>query len=305
MSTNLVGVDALEVLKGATIEAKAGAWHLKLNAPQLDRKLYERVNQVLAILGGKWKGGRTAAHVFEDDPSDRLAAVLVTGLLPPKNPHAFFPTPHAVALEMLGLVGIPSYAEVRILEPSAGTGAIALAAREEWPNATIRCVELDPYNAKVLAGRGLDVTEADFLALDPAALGPFDVVLMNPPFAVKGNARAFADHVRHAEKFLGPEGVLLAVCPQFEHQSEAKVAGFRAWLEEARAVTIPLPGDAFKESGSGCRCCLVHIERPEVLAEPEPAVAAAAPEPAPERFALRSEPAYRPRRPLFAQGGLW
>src|SRR5215216_3385568 len=54
--------------------------------------LYRELNEVLIRLGGKWKGGRTNAHVFQEEPTLLIEYVLSTGLMPPKNPEAFFPT---------------------------------------------------------------------------------------------------------------------------------------------------------------------------------------------------------------------
>src|SRR5207245_5405050 len=90
-----------------------------------DRKLYEQVNKALDAMGGKWDR-KAKAHVFPVDPAEKLKALMDTGEAPAKNPTDFFATPEALAERMA--VQIPEYAE-RILEPSAGTGAIALAIR--------------------------------------------------------------------------------------------------------------------------------------------------------------------------------
>ena len=37
-----------------------------LRMAQMDRKLYERVNKILVLLGGKWNRGQKA-HIFDDD----------------------------------------------------------------------------------------------------------------------------------------------------------------------------------------------------------------------------------------------
>lgn len=69
-----------------------------LRFPQVTPTLYKEINEVLTRLGGKWKGGRTKAHVFQEDPSFLVEYVLSTAVMPPKNPDAFFPlraTSHA------------------------------------------------------------------------------------------------------------------------------------------------------------------------------------------------------------------
>ena len=45
----------------------------RITSGQLDRSLYEEVNEVLVRLGGKWKGGRTKAHLFPYDPRPLVA----------------------------------------------------------------------------------------------------------------------------------------------------------------------------------------------------------------------------------------
>ena len=95
----------------------------------------------------------------------------------------------------------------RVLEPSAGTGMFAKAARAKGANVT--CVEIQPGLAHELqAVHGFrDVRQADFLTVKPSTFEPFDVILMNPPF----DRGRDCDHVRHAWKFLRPGGSLVAV----------------------------------------------------------------------------------------------
>lgn len=44
---------------------------LRAHPKKLDRKDYEDMNKVLTALGGKWKGGKIAAHVFRSEPMSR------------------------------------------------------------------------------------------------------------------------------------------------------------------------------------------------------------------------------------------
>jgi len=74
---------------------------LAIRFPQVAPTLYREINEVLIRLGGKWKGGRTKAHVFQEEPALLIEYVLSTALMPPKNPEAFFPTPNQVARGMM------------------------------------------------------------------------------------------------------------------------------------------------------------------------------------------------------------
>ncbi len=119
-----VSPDAREVLAQATLNGSS----LKLNSGQLERSLYEEVNEVLTRLGGKWKGGKTAAHLFDTVDAaklrDCLDIVLATGLMPAKNPNAFYFTPKPVQKRMLELFKamIRLKSGMRFLEPSAVKG---------------------------------------------------------------------------------------------------------------------------------------------------------------------------------------
>src|SRR3546814_5793646 len=95
----------------------------------------------------------------------------------------------------------------RVLEPSAGTAALASAARNA--GADVTCVELQPgfaHELRVIHGSA-DSIEGDFLALDPAHYAPFDAVIMNPPFD-RGRE---CDQVRNAPAFRQPGGVMVAL----------------------------------------------------------------------------------------------
>jgi predicted RNA methylase len=236
---------AIEVLRESQCEDTL----VRLPARQLARPLYEEVNEVLTRLGGKWKSGRTRAHVFPYDPAPLLQGVVAAGVMPPKNPLAFFATPDDVIYTMLGLAEIERYGPLaRILEPSAGMGAILDAVRAAECPAELVTVELDPIRAAVLRSKGYDVHELDFLLFQ--AEQPVDLVLMNPPFAVEGNKLAYIDHIRHAWSLLAPDGMLVAVAPSgFTYRDDRKCAEFRD-LVRAAGGWEDNPREAFKESGT-------------------------------------------------------
>lgn len=231
------------ILENSTITGNL----LILPPGQLNRKLYETVNAVLTHAGGKWNRGKKG-HVFASDPRAKLAEYLETGTAVDerKQFQAFF-TPPAVAALVL------SYADVRghrVLEPSAGEGALALACREEGA-ASVDCVELKPEHAARLRAEGFNVVEGDFLKQSPRT---FDRVAMNPPFTRNQDIA----HVEHALKFLGPGGVLVAVMspntsrPRFQEL----IAGRRHEIEK-------VPAGAFKESGTSIATVVVRIEAPD------------------------------------------
>jgi predicted RNA methylase len=251
-----IPADALEALRAAEADER----HVRLACGQLPRDTYELVDEVLRRLGGKWKGGRTRAHAFDRDPRPGLAAAVASGAFPPDNPLAFFATPPEAAESLVLLAasasGFPCYDDrPRILEPSAGDGALVAAALSYWPGADVTAIELDPFRAALLAGRhpGVPLLRRDFLDVAPEELGPFDLVLMNPPFATPGRADAWIDHLEHAWRFLARScsSCLVAVCPNaLEHGSRRRVGLAREFVLRNGSIH-PMAAGSFKESGTG------------------------------------------------------
>ena len=127
----------------------------------------------------------------------------------------------------------------RILEPSAGDGALLLAALKRTaalqgrPRTAIAC-DIDGSAVELLQARvgdAADIRTTDFFDLDPREHAPVDVVLANPPFTrnhlldeitkrklrerypLKGAAGLWAYFVLHARSFLRNGGRMLVVVP--------------------------------------------------------------------------------------------
>lgn len=220
---------------------------------------------VMVALGGKWRTGSKAApggFVFADDVDvyETIALAQRTGeILDPKLA-GFFPTPADLAKQVAGQALIMP--RMRVLEPSAGVGAIAVAARDKLDGTgDVVCVEFLPDNAAALRKLGFAVTEGDFLALKPKALGEFDRVVMNPPF---GN-RADIHHIRHALKFLRPGGRLVAIASAgVKFRDDQLGRDFRAELALHNAVILDNPDGSFLESGTGVATVMISLKKEEV-----------------------------------------
>lgn len=179
-----------------------------------------------------------------------------------------FPTPPELARRMCDEAGI--LAGRRVLEPSAGTGNLIRAARD---NATgFDCFSLvaveQNYNLvqhlERERNRTLYANEnnfrihcADFLEWfgDEDGQAGFDVVLMNPPFQNGEDIK----HIKHAITFLKPGGRLVAICAGGPRQNEQ----LRPMIEDAGGTWEPLPPDTFKESGTGVNTVLLVYDAPE------------------------------------------
>src|SRR5690606_19140796 len=162
-----------------------------------------------------------------------------------------FPTPRAIVVELMELAAIQP--GMKVLEPSAGKGAIAYAIAEI---AKPDCIELMEANYSALAGdiKLGTVTRTDFLTVEPS--GDYDRVVMNPPFSRQKDIR----HVMHAFKFLKPGGRLVSVMSNgVTFRGDRLTNEFRALVESADGVIDELPEGAFKDSGTMVRTVVVTL----------------------------------------------
>lgn len=212
---------------------------------QMSRPDYHKVSQFIGKFGGYWDGKRKT-HVFPYDHAQLNTFInqySTTARFPDRNPGAYFPTTRIVLEELLPYCA--TYPGMRILEPSAGQGAIADGIVEQEAEALLTLIELDDINCSILRNKGYDPIQADFLTYTP--LSTFNLIAMNPPF--KG--REFVKHVQHAIPMLAQFGRLIAVVPQAWEQTELHDIIYQ------NGFSIPLPDRAFVESGTAVRTSLI------------------------------------------------
>jgi hypothetical protein len=166
----------------------------------------------------------------------------------------FFPTPLPVVELMIYHAYMPA-APCRVLEPEAGSGAIADVVRERFKHASLTLYEPWLSLRDVLTLKGYTLSGSDFLDAEPSA--EFDRVLMNPPFE---NGQEI-DHVRHAFRFLKSGGRLVSVMsPGPFFRQDRKAASFRDWFESLGGKKIDMPAGSFKESGTGVGTVLIVLD---------------------------------------------
>jgi hypothetical protein len=270
--------EARTALETATVDGAL----VVLHSGQLARPDYEQVDAVLTRIagGGKWnrhKGG----HVFSQDPRVELAAAIGAGILPPdpKRRDGWFATPRGAAEELVlnhALAGLQSevgYEGLRVLEPSAGEGALADAV-VKWGYgkihpAQVQCVETDPWRAGVLEAKGYPTFRGRFQ--DWAArpdIGVYDLVVMNPPFVEGSDKQAWIFHVMMAWRLVAPGGRLVSIVPAgLEFRTDRRTVELRK-LVTAHGTMRRLPEGSFEESGTGIGTMVVALDRP--LVEPDP-----------------------------------
>jgi predicted RNA methylase len=166
----------------------------------------------------------------------------------------YFPTPAALVQRMLDESGVKPGA--RVLEPSAGSGNIANAAKAA--GLAVTCFEKWHSLADVLKLQGHEVTQGDFLEVEAPAdpESAFDCVLMNPPFE---NGQDI-EHVLHAYRFLKSGGVLVSIMSaSVSFASSRKAEAFRAFIDDTGGELIALPSGSFKESATGVETVMVKL----------------------------------------------
>lgn len=240
--------DVLEVFDESRIEDMV----LYLPDRQLERKLYMRVAKALEVLGGKWNR-KAKGFLFDGDPTDRFDAMIQAGeVVDPKKFYQFFETPRSLVDEMLVLACVQP--GDRVLEPSAGKGAIAEKVRAL--GALVVCAELNPDMLDYLVESDFPVMAGDFMQMDAGKADPYDKVVMNPPFT----RQLDIDHVMRAFDFLKPGGVLVAIMSEGPFfRTNKKAEAFRAWMQAHDGTAKSLPEGTFKSSGTGVNTRIVKI----------------------------------------------
>jgi hypothetical protein len=233
------------------------------------KDLVEKVNKILADHYGEVIG----------DGMTKEADPLQDKKLTPAKRFGFYPSPDEVAERVIRNAHVLRGADkeqLRILEPSAGTGNLArrcitnLSWFSNWSGGAERyakdyrldnlvdCVEIQPELAHQLQQAGIynRVTCADFLAIRPNPARLYDRVVMNPPF----DRERDIDHVMHALDFLKPDGCLIAVMSAgTEFRETKKSVAFRALMEKMGAAWDDLPAGSFAEVGTYVNTLLMRV----------------------------------------------
>jgi hypothetical protein len=173
----------------------------------------------------------------------------------------FFPTPRPIIEQMLDLAWTPERDRMTVLEPSAGKGDMLEAIRDHWPHAKARGVEANRALYDILALKGFDVVNADFMEWVTAER--FDRIIMNPPFE-RGQD---IDHVMKAATLLKPGGRLVAIVSAGSlSRSDRKAKEFQNWLAITDAVQEKLPADAFKSGfvATGVSTAMILVQQEQL-----------------------------------------
>jgi predicted RNA methylase len=238
------------------VDVDSGAHEVRI-AEQLDRGLYLEVNKVLESLGGKWQR-QSKAHVFNDDPRDAIEQVVLDGqYVDAKKEFDIFETPAELAVYIVSKLQ-PWTEGLKVLEPSAGRGALVRAVSMAATASTISVAERLSANCEALRAlnRCAEVVPGDFCMMEPQPV--YDRVVMNPPFSRQQDIR----HVSHAYRWLRRGGKLAAVMAAGVMWRENKLAvEFRDFVRRVGGEFEELPEGSFKESGTMVRTVLCLLPK--------------------------------------------
>lgn len=189
----------------------------------------EALTEVVAYLGGvpvRAQGHKNQGQVipgwfkFDYNAMPAINTVSRLGYLPDQHSHQFFPTPKALAEELVEWAELGN--DHAVLEPEAGDGGLV----DVIPNKDrLTCVEVSPIHASVLVAKGYATVNKDIFDFKPDQV--FDRIIMNPPFS-QGRAES---HVRHVAQWLAKDGLLGAILPASLKGKEVVPGFVHEWSE--------------------------------------------------------------------------
>jgi phospholipid N-methyltransferase len=214
-------------------------------------KNYAHVKKTLLNAGGKYK---KCGFEFTGEAEQVKQALVGGEVINDKKKYQFFPTPIDLVKRIVKQARLEN--GQRVLEPSAGQGAIADELCKV--NCELHTVELMPESCRVLESQGHSVVEGDFLSLNPDDIGLFDRIVANPPFTKNQDI----DHIKKMFGFLASKGRLVSLASKsWMHGSQKKQVAFREWLNDVGAEISEVEAGAFKESGTNIATVIIDVSR--------------------------------------------
>jgi hypothetical protein len=241
-----------EILKHCTLEDNV----LRLPQVQFNKKSYAEVKKWIEEAGGSWQGGKVQGFIFPFNP-ERVFSILNEGKrCNLAQDFQFFETPSDVADWLVMLAG-GIHEHDKVLEPSAGRGALVRAIHRSSPDVVVDCYEMMPENKELLSGLGgINIIGDDFTK---STIGKkYTKIIANPPFSGNQDIR----HVRMMYDMLEQGGTLASITSaHWEFAEEKTCRDFRKWLEDVGGAKYEIESGAFKESGTGVRTLAILIKR--------------------------------------------
>lgn len=227
---------------------------LYLPPVQLDRKTYQKVANVLNMIGGKWVGGKTKAFKFDKNPSALIKKYLEGEDVNFKKKFQYFATPQPLAEKIVSMADLkPSD---KVLEPSAGQGAIikeinklgVIPSYFEIMDLNLEAINNDSSIKGEFLGK-------DFLKGDTN--NQFDKIIANPPFSKNQDIK----HIMKMYDSLKKNGALVSIASKhWTFANDKESVKFRQFVEENGHYETVDSG-AFKESGTNIETTIVVLTK--------------------------------------------
>lgn len=240
-----------EILKHCTLEDNI----LKLPQVQFNKKSYAEAKKWIEEAGGNWQGGKVQGFIFPFN-AERVFNILHEGKrCNLQQEFQFFSTPSEVADWLVMLVG-GIHKDEKVLEPSAGTGAIIDAIHRSCADVIVDCFELMPENKEILSRKGnIRILGDDFTDYK---LSLYDKIIANPPFSKNQDIK----HVKRMYEHLSEGGTLAAIMScHWKIAKENECLDFREWLNEVDGKVYDIEKGAFKDSGINISTVAVVIQK--------------------------------------------
>ncbi|ABM96997.1 SAM-dependent methyltransferase [Methylibium petroleiphilum] len=216
----------------------------RIQLPEQHLRHYARIKARIEKAGGSYNAGGYFEFPAGLNAGEVLEQLKGGKVVNPRKDQQFFATPPELALSVIAAAG--PLAGKRVLEPSAGDGALADLARAA--GAEVVVIENWTVNVLKLEAKGYEVMDRDFLTVTPQEIGLFDAVVANPPFT-RGLDMT---HVEHMWKFLKPGGTLTVLTSTaWDDGTQRKQQAFRKFLADNNAAIRRIDPGAFKASGTG------------------------------------------------------
>ena len=152
---------------------------------------------------------------FDYDPTSVMREIRLSGCVPDRVAHQYYPTPDTVARAAVEMADIVPDGDCRVLEPSAGQGALAALL----PIESTLCIEVSPLHCTILRAKGFMTEQADFIAWAEQAARDgqcFDRIVMNPPYS---DSR-WCLHLQAAVSLLAPGGRVVCILPASQRDKD-------------------------------------------------------------------------------------
>ena len=148
----------------------------------------------------------------------------------------------------------------RILEPSAGQGALIDALFRHFEYLDITAIELMDTNRQILKEKYQDIIwfESTTNFLELKAPNQYDWIIANPPFTKNQDIL----HVYHMYDCLAPGGRMVSIVSEHSFISSNKMEmEFQRWLRAIGANIVKLDKGTFKESGTNVGGYIIFLDK--------------------------------------------